>query len=99
MAVIAEEPRSLRRADGLCALLFRAWADPESRERLLGAFTAACAAGHGWRRDRLLAAVAPHLAADGPHRAEQLAAMIEDARIARRAQRDVAAALETGAAP
>lgn len=91
--VAATEPHSLRRADALSMLLGRAWADEPSRSRALDAFLAACAAGHGWRRDRLLAMLVPQLAGVDRRRAADVVGMIEEPRAQRRAQRDLEAAV------
>lgn len=91
IAVAATEPHSLRRADALAALLGRAWADEPSRRRCLDAFLAACAAGHGWRRDRLLGMLVPQLAQADARRAAEVVDMIEDPRTQRRARRDLEA--------
>jgi hypothetical protein len=95
--VIAAEPHSLRRADALSSLLQRAWPDPECRASLLGSFRAACADGHGWRRDRLLRHMAQRLAESDVAGAEGMVAMIEEDRIRRRAEREVAAVATTRA--
>lgn len=90
--VIAAEPHSLRRADALNALLHRAWPDVSSRASLLESFRAACAAGHGWRRDRLLRYTAQRLAEIDVGGAKLMVEMIEEDKIRKRAAREVAEA-------
>jgi hypothetical protein len=91
LTVIAAEPHSLRRADALNAVLHRVWSVAEARRRALGEFRAACAAGHGWRRDRLLRYTAHRLAEIDAEGASDLVSMIEADRIRSRAAREVAA--------
>jgi len=92
VGVIATEPHSLRRADALGAVLHRVWPVADVRSRVLGEFRAACAAGHGWRRDRLLRYTAQRLAEVDLTGANELVGMIEEDRVRRRATREVAAA-------
>jgi len=91
MAVIATEPHNLRRADGVAAVLHRVWVVPDVRAVALGPFLAACAAGHGWRRDRLLRRTAQRLAGIDVAAAIDMVAMIEEDRVRRLAAREVAA--------
>lgn len=93
LAVAATEPHGLRRADAQSFLLHRAWPDEPARTRALDAFLKTCASAHGWRRDRLLSAVAPRLATVDRGRAAEVAAMIEGPRAQRRTHRDIEAAL------
>jgi hypothetical protein len=91
IGVISTEQHSLRRADALNAVLHRVWPVADLRSKVLGEFRAACAAGHGWRRDRLLRNTAQRLAEIDLAGATELVAMIEEDRIRRRAAREVAA--------
>jgi hypothetical protein len=95
LGVIATEPHSLRRADALNAVLHRVWLVEDVRSQVLGEFRAACAAGHGWRRDRLLRYTAQRLAEVDLAGATELVAMIEEDRIRRRAAREVVAVTPT----
>jgi hypothetical protein len=92
LGVIATESHSLRRADALNMVLHRVWPVTDVRIQVLGQFRAACAAGHGWRRDRLLRWTAQRLAEVDLAGATELVAMIEEDKIRRRAAREVAAA-------
>jgi len=87
LGVIATEPHSLRRADALGAVLHRVWPVADVRSQVLGEFRAACAAGHGWRRDRLLRHTAQRLAEVDLAAANELVQMIGEDRIRRRAAR------------
>jgi hypothetical protein len=87
--LIGREPHSLRRADGQAMLLDAVWTDRDLRAELLDTVVASCTAGHGWRRDRLLARVAERLACDEPERAIAIARLIETPRINRRTVRDL----------
>jgi hypothetical protein len=92
LGVIATEPHSLRRADALNAVLHRVWSVADVRSQVLGEFRAACAAGHGWRRDRLLRYTAHRLAEVDLVGATELVQMIEEDKIRWRAAREVTAA-------
>jgi hypothetical protein len=95
LSVIATEPHSLRRADALAAVLHRVWPVVDVRSQVLGEFRAACAAGHGWRRDRLLRHTAQRMAEVDLAAATELVEMIEEDRTRRRAAREVAAVTPT----
>ena len=88
LRVIAGEPHPTRRNDALFwiwHLIKPAPAGPFLR--LLKAFHAACAAGHGWRRDRNLRDMALYLRKVLPHEAAELAAMVERPRVRRQTYR------------
>lgn len=90
LKIIANEPHPTRRNDALFSIWRLLLPSPRGAFRgLLEAFRDACAAGHGWKRDRNLQVMAGYLKEYDLEESLRLAKMIEKPRLRRQTFRQL----------
>jgi len=87
LAIIADEPHSLRRAHALSMLFGSVFADPALRARVLDPLLASLRVSHGWRAERVWAALVLLMREQSAAAAEQILQAMPEGREKRRLSR------------